>query len=120
MRAVARNAGPSKKCDLSVSRRWRCQEYYACTPLGTTPRTEESGPVYVELGLAKTIFTRSTARVGSLLNATLDGDVRINETAQGDIAAQDKVLYEELEDESGIACPGIQVVWILRAGTGDN
>ena len=91
-----------------------------CTSLGTTPRTKESGSIYIELGLAEPIFTRSTARVGGLLNATLDGDVRINEIAQGEITAQDKVLYEELEDESGVACPGIQVVWILRARTGDN
>jgi hypothetical protein len=104
MRAVARNAGPSK-CTLSVSQRQRCQENYACTPLGTAPRTEESGPVYVELGLAKTIFTRSAARVGSLLNAALNGDVCVNKAAKGEIAAQDKVLYEELEDERGVACP---------------
>lgn len=88
--------------------------------MGTTPWTEESGPVDVELGLAKTICTRSTTRVGGLLNAALDGDVCVNKTAHGEIAAQDKVLYEELEDESGVAGPGIQVVWILRAGTGDD
>ena len=68
---------------------------------------EESGSVYIELGLAKTVFTRSTARVGCLLYAALDGDVCVNKTAQREIAAQDKVLYEELEDESGVACPGI-------------
>ena len=106
--------------NVTVSQRWRSQENCAYTSLGTTPRTEESGSVYVELGLAKAIFTRSTARVGSLLNAALDGDVCVNKTAQGEIAAQDEVLYEELEDESGVACPGIQVVWILRAGTGDH
>lgn len=92
----------------------------ACTSLWTAPRTKERGSVYVKFGLAEAIFTRSTARVGGLLNDALDVDVCVNETAQGGIVARDKVLYEELENESRIACPRVQVVWILRARTSDN
>ena len=93
---------------------------HVCTSLRTTPRTKKRGPVYVEFGLAEAIFTRSTARVGGLLDAALDGDVCVDEIAQGDIVARDKVLYEELEDESRVACPGIQVVWVLGARASDN
>lgn len=88
--------------------------------LGTAPGAGEGGFVDVKLGLAEAAGRDGAAGVGDLLYGCLCLDEHVDEGREGGVLAEGVLVDEGLEDEGGIADPGVEVVWVGGARAGDD
>ena len=88
-----------------------------CMIFRLTPAVSEGAQIDVKFGLAQTGAIRERAgRVGHALQCSLGGNIVLDLRLQGGVVAVLKSVYQLLEDEGGVSCPGVEVVRADLAG----